>query len=483
MIETGNASNRTLILVAVLLVMTMIAIEATIVATAMPRIAGELGGIDLYSWVFSSFLLAQTATTLVFGKLADIFGRRRLILSGLSLFSLGSLACGFAPSMPLLIVCRVLQGIGAGAMHPVSVTVIGDLYPGAERGKVQGYLASVWAVASVSGPLIGGLLLQHLGWGWVFWINLPLCALAAGCFTIYLEEVRSDALIPVDWLGALLLIASVIAIMVAISTTASSVLLAAVLGCVGSVCAIAFIRRNRNAHDPILDFQMLTRPVIAICNLGTAMASAVMMGLTGFLPIYVQSVLGQTPTTAGFALTAMLFSWPISATFAARNLVRFGIKPLYVTGGALLPVGGAILLCLRPRMSPFVAGSASLIIGAGLGLLNTIAIIVVQASAEHRKRGAATAANLFARNLGGTIGMASFGALLSLGIKERPGLSMGTVHDLLTGNVTFTDTDSLRAALGDDLWNIFFAILLICFLTALATMFLPSGLDQRPIEQ
>src|SRR6202795_2624765 len=181
-------SARALIIASVMTTMAMIAIEATIVSTAMPQIVADLGGLRLYSWVFSSFLLAQTAMTVVFGNLADVYGRKPVMLVGIGIFLLGSLLAGFAWSMPAMICCRLIQGVGAGAMQPVAMTIVADLYPARERGKVQGYLASVWAVAAVVGPLLGGLIIRSVSWAWVFWINIPVGFAAAAGFILFLKE-------------------------------------------------------------------------------------------------------------------------------------------------------------------------------------------------------------------------------------------------------------------------------------------------------
>jgi len=171
--------RRPLILASIMVAMFMIAIEATIVSTVMPKIVGDLGGLHLYSWVFSAFLLTQTATTVIFGKLSDLVGRKAVLLFGIGVFLIGSVLCGFAWSMPSMILFRLIQGVGAGAIQPVGMTVVGDLYSAQERGKIQGYLASVWAISAVIGPLVGGLVIQHLSWAWIFWINVPIGILAA----------------------------------------------------------------------------------------------------------------------------------------------------------------------------------------------------------------------------------------------------------------------------------------------------------------
>src|SRR4051794_36290905 len=209
--------NRPLVMAAVMSGMFMIAIEATIISTAMPQIAAQLGDLQLYSWVFSSFLLAQTATTMVFGKLSDIFGRKPVLLVGIAIFLAGSLLCGFATTMLWLIVFRLVQGLGAGAIQPIVLTVVGDLYPGAERGRVQGYLSSVWGVSSVLGPLAGGLIVEHLSWAWVFWINLPVGIGSSCLFVLFLHERVGSGARRVDVPGAVLFTVAVAALMVALT--------------------------------------------------------------------------------------------------------------------------------------------------------------------------------------------------------------------------------------------------------------------------
>ena len=187
---TSLTTHRPLVLAAVMAANFMIAIEATIVSTAMPQIVGQLGGLPLYSWVFAAFLLTQTATTVVFGKLADLAGRKMVMLTGIAIFLFGSILCGFAWSMPSLIVFRLVQGIGAGAVQPTAMTIVGDLYSVHERAKIQGWLASVWALSAILGPLAGGLIIQHFSWAWIFWMNLPIGVLAAAGFWAYLHEKK-----------------------------------------------------------------------------------------------------------------------------------------------------------------------------------------------------------------------------------------------------------------------------------------------------
>src|SRR6478609_9245666 len=201
MSDTAQRSNRVLVVATIMFATFMVAIEATIVATAMPRIVGQLGGFSYYSWVFSAFLLAQSTTTVIYGKLSDIFGRKPVLIGGIVVFLIGSLLCGFAWSMTSLIVFRLLQGLGAGAIQPVTMTIIGDLFKLEERGRVQGIMATVWATSAVVGPLAGGVIVDNISWAWIFWINLPIGIFSIIAFSLFLKETVAHKEASIDYLG------------------------------------------------------------------------------------------------------------------------------------------------------------------------------------------------------------------------------------------------------------------------------------------
>jgi EmrB/QacA subfamily drug resistance transporter len=329
--------RRPLVLASIMAAMFMIAIEATIVSTAMPQIAGQLGDVHLYAWVFASFLLTQTATTVVFGKLADLYGRKPVLLVGIAIFLVGSILCGFAGSMPALIVFRLIQGVGAGAIQPVSLTVVGDMYPAAERGKIQGYLASVWGVSSVLGPLAGGLIIQHLNWGWVFWINVPLGLAAAAGFATFLNETLTPEKRNVDATGAALFAVAIAALMVGITELGSADgTIAGGAAVIFIISASLFVRQERRARDPMVAFALWALRPVATANAATLLSGMALVGLTTFLPLYVQGVLARSALVAGFALTVMVLGWPIGATIAAKQYGRFGLRNTLLFGAALL---------------------------------------------------------------------------------------------------------------------------------------------------
>ena len=368
---TSLTTHRTLVLAAVMAANFMIAIEATIVSTAMPQIVAQLGGLPFYSWVFAAFLLTQTATTVVFGKLSDLIGRKRVMLVGIAIFLFGSLLCGFAWSMPSLIVFRLAQGVGAGAVQPTAMTIVGDLYSAHERAKIQGWLASVWALSAVLGPLAGGLIIQHFSWAWIFWMNLPIGALAAAGFWAYLHEERVRGGGRIDHLSAAIFTVAIAAVMVDLTAFSTSGRLEIGLTTLVAVVAVAlFVLQERRSPEPMISLDLWGRRPIAAANGASLLTGMVMIGLTTFLPVFVQGVMQKSPLVAGFALSAMVLGWPIGATVGVRGFRRFGVRAVLRLGGALVPAGALVFIVLRQESSPLVAGLGSLIIGLGMGLLS-----------------------------------------------------------------------------------------------------------------
>ena len=415
-------TSRGFVVAAVMASMFMVAIEATIISTAMPQIVAELGGLNLYSWVFSSFLLTQTAMTVVFGKLSDLYGRKPIMLVGIVIFVAGSLLAGFAWSMPSMIVFRLIQGIGAGAVQPVALTIVADLYPANERGKVQGWLASVWAFSAVLGPLAGSLIIQDLSWAWVFWINAPIGLAAAVGFTFFLKENVKPQKRSIDYLGAALFSVAIAALMFAL-TEAGSLNETATLGAGGLfvLSAVLFVLQERRAPDPMISFALWRRRPIAAANGATLLAGMALMGLTTFLPMYVQVVLQRSAIVAGLALTMMVLGWPTGATIAARSFQRVGLRRIMLIGSCLIPTGAIFFLTLGFDSSPIAAAAGSLVMGLGMGLLSVSSLVLIQEIVDRSQRGSATASNLFSRNLGSTLGATVLGAVLNHGLTRSTG--------------------------------------------------------------
>ena len=472
--EVMPRGQRPFVLAAVMAGMFMIAIEATIVSTAMPQIAARLGNLQYYSWVFSAFLLAQTATTVIFGKLADLFGRRPVLLAGIGIFLAGTVLCGLAWSMPALIVFRLIQGVGAGAIQPLCITVVGDLYSVQERGRIQGWLASVWGISSVLGPLAGGLIIQHASWAWVFWINIPVGLGAAALFIGFLREPPAHAVRSLDVAGAALFAVAVAALMIAL-TEAGSAGPAVTLGAlaVAVVAALLFVWQERRAHDPMVAFALWARRPIATANAVALLSGMTVIGLTTFLPMYVQGVLGHSALVAGFALTAMVLGWPIGATVAARNVTRLGLRGTMLAGAVLLPLGGGVFLLLGQGSSPVLAGAGSLVMGLGMGFVSNAGILIIQTTAVRAERGAATASNIFSRNLGSTLGAAALGAVLNLSL-ARVGVGPEQIRHLLDQGTATAGDALVRGALDHALHLTFWAILAIAVATLLGALLVPK---------
>jgi MFS family permease len=438
----------------------------------MPQIVAQLGGLRLYSWVFSSFLLTQTAMTVVFGKLADIYGRKPVMLAGIGMFLVGSILAGLAWSMPILIAFRLVQGIGAGAVQPVALTIVADLYPVRERGKIQGYLASVWAISAVVGPMAGGVIIRNLSWAWIFWINVPIGFIAVAGFIAFLNEGRTNQGRSIDIAGAVLFATAVASLMIALTEVdGRSGWIAAAVFCLSS---FLFVIHERRASDPIISFALWSRRAIAATNGVAVLASMALMGLTTFLPMYVQGVLQRSPMVAGLALTTLLVGWPAAATFAARTFVMFGLRRTMLAGCVLLPLGAVVFVVLTPDSSPIAAAFGSLVMGCGMGLVSVTSLVMIQEIVPWSERGSATASNIFARNLGSTLGATVLGAVLNLGL-SRSGkmISSDQLRQLLEVQDKDGGASGILLALQDALHLTFGAMLLISLVIVFMAALVP----------
>jgi EmrB/QacA subfamily drug resistance transporter len=437
--------------------------------------------------VFASFLLTQTATTVVFGKLSDLYGRRPVLLFGIAVFLAGSLLCGLAWSMPSLILFRLVQGVGAGAIQPVSLTVVGDLYSARERGRVQGFLASVWGISSVAGPLVGGLIIGHLSWPWIFWINLPIGVIAAGLFLRFLHEGVARRSRQIDVIGAALFTAAIAALMLALTEAGESAEAALWPALAFVVAAILFVVQERRAPDPMLDIQLWMQRPIATANTATLLSGMTVIGLTAFLPMYVQGVLRQSPLIAGLTLTLMVLGWPIGATTAARSFVRFGLRPILLVGATLLPLGAIAFVALGPDTSPVVAACGSVVMGLGMGFLSTAAIVIIQDSVAWAQRGAATASNIFSRNLGSTLGATVLGAVLNYRLahpSSGPAVNSDQLRRLLDDPGSLgAGGEAIRHGLQHALHGTFWTVFVVAVLTLLLSLLVPRvAISDRPRE-
>jgi EmrB/QacA subfamily drug resistance transporter len=316
------ASNRRFVLACVLVTMFMSAVEATIVATAMPRIIADVGGFSLYAWVFSVFLMATAATTVIYGRLADTFGRRPTLIVGISFFLAGSLLCGVAWSMPSLIVFRTIQGLGAGAIQPVANTIIGDYYESGERAVVQGYVGAVWGISAIVGPLMGSLIVEHVSWAWIFWLNIPIGVLTIAGLNRFLREASALKQHSIDYFGAAMFVTGIIALLIVLTPGHEGIFAYSISRVVFSIIFVAtatlFFLHERHAPEPMISFDLWKDPLVATANGATAIAGMLIIGLTSLVPIYVQGVLLHSALVAGMTLTSMSIGWTLSTTVASR---------------------------------------------------------------------------------------------------------------------------------------------------------------------
>ncbi len=485
------ATRRHLVFVCLMLAMFMVAIEATVVATAMPQIVARLGGFQVYAWVFSAFLLTQTATTVMFGKLADLFGRKPVMVAGLVVFLIGSILAGFSWSMGSLIGFRLLQGLGAGAIQPTSMTIVSDLYSLDERRRTQSYMATVWGVSAVVGPLAGAFIVQHWAWAWVFWINVPLGILAVVGMMLFLHEKVEHHSRTIDWGGALLFTVAVSALLLAISPTSGGGILThpLVFAVIALLAAPAFLLWERRIPEPMMDVELWSQPTIAAANVATLAAGVGLIGLTACLPIYVQAVLGRSPIDAGLTLTAVAVGWPIAATISARMFLPWwGMRTTLRVGAVLILVGGAVFPFLGSGQSGLWLSSAgALLMGGGMGMMSYTSVLLLQASVEWNRRGAATASNVFARLLGNTLGAAVMGAILNLGLSlVGANVSSDQVRALMDrrpGASAQAAAPALQAALASSLHWVFVAMFVLCVATLLAAWMMPKPEVDEPFRR
>ena len=455
-------TNRPLTVAALLLSMFMSALEATVVATAMPTVVGDLGGLTLYGWVGASYLLASTVSVPLYGRLADLRGRKPILLLGIVLFLAGSAASGAARTIGQLIAFRALQGLGAGALQPVTLTVLGDLYTPEERGRVQGLFGAVWGVAGVSGPLLGGLIVHWLGWRWVFFLNLPFGALALVVLSLAYREQRAGGQGAIDLPGAFLL------------TAASSLLL---LGSSGGSTAPAllpglallllFVVVEGRVAAPLLPMALVARRAMAVATSASALFGVAMMGSLIYAPLLVQEVRGGSPTDAGTAVAPMLVGWPIAATVTSKLIVRIGYRrPIQLGAWLVAAASAGFAAAVTSGASPWAMRAGMFVFGVGMGLANTAMIIAVQASVDWSQRGVATALNLFARSMGGTLGVGALGGILASHLAHHPEAGAARALDA-----------AQRLALERGLGVVFWVIAAVALLNALLALLYP---DDRP---
>jgi EmrB/QacA subfamily drug resistance transporter len=412
----ASAGRRTLT-AALLVAMMVTAVEQLVVSPAMPTIIAKLKGFEIYPWVISAYLLAATVSTPIYGKLADLFGRKRVLLFGLALFTVGSVLSGTSMSMGMLIAMRTIQGLGAGAVGPIVLTILGDVFTLQERARVQGLFSAVWGLSSIGGPLIGGYLTDYIGWRCVFLMCVPFSIAAIILLIYHVSEpkvVRTVA--PIDWAGAALLTTGLSALLwVVLDGSRRGWAVNISLLAAAAILMILFVIREHRAIDPILPLDLMMRPVIAASLVGSLLFGGILFGLDAYVPLYVQGVRGGSATSAGLALMPLFSAWAISVALAARAVIHHGFRRAGMIGSAIVAVGSLFLVlgASFPSWSRpcFIVGLA--IVGTGMGPTSFSFILAVQNSVSWGQRGVATGAATFLRTIGGALGVGMLGASLA----------------------------------------------------------------------
>jgi len=454
------SAARVAITAGLMLSLFVAAMDTTVVGTALPTIARELGHFSLYPWIFAGYLITGTTSVPIWGRLADLHGRKPVLMAGLAIFVGASILCGFAWNMESLILFRVLQGIGAGCIQPITLTVVGDFFPLRQRARIQGLFSAVWAVAAVVGPLLGALFVSTVGWRWIFDVNLPIGIVSTALLLGFREQRQQASGGHIDYWGSLLLTAGVALLLFGLGSGSAGGQPVWVALVVAALLLAGFLAVELRSQSPTVPLELLRHPVIGPAILASMLAGTLMFGVTAYAPLFVQGGLGGTVFQAGAAAAPMSLGWPIGSVVSGRIMLRVGYERLAVAGGLAL-VAGATLLALSAGYGfAWVAGS-SFVTGLGMGLLSTPLLIVIQSTVGWAQRGSATALNQFARTIGGAVGVSLMGILLEARAGEGAAAALQS-------------SAAGRQALEQGLFAVFWVLLALAAATLLATFLIVS---------
>jgi EmrB/QacA subfamily drug resistance transporter len=486
--------RRRATLVAVVSAMFLASLDGTVVATAMPTVIGDLHGLDHYAWVFTAYLLAEIATIPLWGRFADMYGRKRIFLAGLIIFLVGSVLCGSAGSMVELILFRAMQGVGAGCVLPVAQTIVADMYTIEERPKISMVFSIVFGFGSIVGPLIGGFLTEHLSWRWVFYVNIPIGIVSIFLVTfVMLEPLQHRNKHRIDWLGMITLLGWSGLLVFALESGGrdygwgSPMIIGALVASVALF--VAFVLIERATAEPLIPFDLFRIRTLRASNAIGIAIGMVMFGTLSFLPLFVQVVNRSSATNAGRILTPMMLSMVVASPVAARLILRVGYRVLIVAGFTCLLTGTFLLTRLGTGTTELETAVCMVLIGFGIGLCFLTTILAAQNSVDLPSMGVATSLVNFTRQLGGALGVAVAGAVMLTSLTGRiadlfPGqhIPAGALLSAQTARAFPAETqDAVRGAFAQSLHGVFVTMFVIAIVGALTTLLMPRGRPQRPV--
>jgi EmrB/QacA subfamily drug resistance transporter len=422
---TGMPTERIRVIFgALMLVILLASLDQTIVATALPTIVGDLGGLQHLSWVVTAYLLASTVTGPIYGKLGDLYGRKVVLQTAIVIFLVGSALCGIAQGMTELIAFRALQGLGAGGLMVTTIAVVGDIIPPRDRGKYQGLFGAVFGVSTVIGPLLGGFFVDNLSWRWIFYVNLPLGALALFVIGVVFHSRAEHVRHAIDYLGAATLAGGLACIVLFTSLGGTTEPWGSVqsiaLIVIGVVLLVVFLLVERRAQEPILPLELFRNRTFAVTSAIGFIIGLALFGSITYLPLFLQVVKGMSPTRSGLQLTPMMAGLLVTSIASGRTISRFGrYKPFPIVGTAVMIVGMVLLARLNVHSSTATAALDMLVLGLGLGMVMQVLVLAVQNAVEFRVMGVATSGSILFRQVGGSIGLAIFGAIFSNSLHSK----------------------------------------------------------------
>ncbi|TDB50188.1 MDR family MFS transporter [Bacillus sp. CBEL-1] len=476
------------IMIALMLVTSLAAMEGTIVSTATPRITSDLSGIELVSWVYAIYMLATAVSTPIYGKLADLLGRKRVLLVGIVIFLIGSMLCGMAMNMTQLIVFRAIQGLGAGAVMPITMTIIGDLNKEAQaRVKAQGWISAVWGVSGVIGPLLGGFLVDTLSWRYIFFLNVPFGLLSLFMIVKYYKEQILKEKRHIDYPGAVTFSLGVIALLYALLTGSQTQQWTdnLLIGLFSSsfVLFILFIWIQKQSPEPLVPLNLFSNSTITTVNFLTLFMGGILISITVYLPLFTQGILGKSATAAGFMLMPMPVCWTIGSIFSGQLVSK--LKPTYVItlGTIFLLIAASSLFSLTQEASDWFIYASIGILGLGMGIITPVLMLIIQGSVPQHKRGTAISLNTFTNTFSQTLGAAVFGTLFNLQVNANGGDSSMINSSFEHQKIAPSSLASIQEHLFSGIHTVFTCIMILAFLSVIIGFVLIKKVGQKELSQ